>query len=332
MTQPLALAIDTVPFPTVSEAWCVAADLTSVNRPCITNTTGIDLDSVCRVASDILRVLSGRRYGIRRTTVRPYRDPECPWPGVNPPATIVTTTTGWNWYYWNNGSPPGLLLPTPAAHVEVAVEGAWLNRTFSDGAITTLSATLRSTHAAFTVGDIGGGIVGAGIPAGATIATFVNATTVTLSAPATKTGTTFFTLSARPPDWYLYDAQLLVRARDGQWPATNDLSRPLGDTGTWGVTYEAGLAVPEGGVLAARAFACQLLKLVADEACAVPAWVSGMSRQGNTINLDPDVFLAKGRTGVMLADYWLNAVNPHGQRRRARIAGPETIREARPNP
>lgn len=336
MAQPLALAIDTVPFPTVSEPWCEPADLTDGPRPCIPDATGIDVASICRVASDILRVLSGRRYGVRRTPVRPYRESDAytggGWGPISPTPTgsVLTAASSWGWSRYSDQPPLGLVLGQPAVHVEVAVDDAWLNPTFSDGRITNASATLTSNHAGFTSGDLGGAVVGAGIPAGAVIAVVVSSTTVTLAAAATKTGTTFFTLPARLADWYLYNDRLLIRARGAEWPYTNDLSRPLGEVGTWGVIYEAGIPVPEGGILSARAFACQLLKLAAEQDCGVAAWVSNMTRQGNTINLDPDVFLSKGRTGVMLADYWLNAVNPYGQRARARIAGPESIQEARP--
>jgi hypothetical protein len=49
------------------------------------------------------------------------------------------------------------------------------------------TATVTSATAAFGAGDVGSGISGAGIPAGATIASVTNATTVVMSAAATAT-------------------------------------------------------------------------------------------------------------------------------------------------
>lgn len=58
--------------------------------------------------------------------------------------------------------------------------------TFADG-VTNSTTTLTSATAAFVAGDFGKSIIGAGIPAGTTIAAVPNATTVVLSAAATAT-------------------------------------------------------------------------------------------------------------------------------------------------
>lgn len=62
-------------------------------------------------------------------------------------------------------------------------------QTYTDAGTTNASTTLTSASAAFTAADIGRTISGAGIPAGATIASVTNATTVVLSAAATATAT-----------------------------------------------------------------------------------------------------------------------------------------------
>lgn len=62
------------------------------------------------------------------------------------------------------------------------------NGTFSDGSSTTGSATYTSATAAFTAADVGRTITGANIPASTTISAVGSATTITLSANATATG------------------------------------------------------------------------------------------------------------------------------------------------
>jgi hypothetical protein len=327
----LALAPGTVPFPTATEPWCSAGDLTG----CVADPGDIDLDSVCRVATTLLRMLSGRKYGIRRLTVRPRRNVESYNPlgtlGISPTPTgailsSATGSSGWSWGQWDGGI--GVLLNSPISQAEIVVDDCYLNPTFADGQITSGSATLTSNHAHFVGADIGRTISGSGIPLGATIIAVPNTATATLSAPATTTGLRFFTIG-REPDWYLYDSRLLVRARTLIWPPYNDMSRPVGTIGTWGITYEAGRPVPEDAVMAIRPFACQLLKLVVGSDCEMPEWVTFLTRQGLTMTLDPAAFLDKGRTGVAFTDMWLAAVNPHRLRRRPRIASPDTIQESR---
>ncbi len=63
------------------------------------------------------------------------------------------------------------------------------NRTVLDGSTTNGSTMLTSATANFTAADVGKAITGAGIPAGTTIASVTNGTTVTLSNAATATAT-----------------------------------------------------------------------------------------------------------------------------------------------
>jgi hypothetical protein len=67
----------------------------------------------------------------------------------------------------------------------------------ADGHTTSTVTTITSATAKFTQGDVGATITGTGIPAATTIATYVNATTVTMSAAATATNTnTVFTIAS----------------------------------------------------------------------------------------------------------------------------------------
>ncbi len=73
-----------------------------------------------------------------------------------------------------------------------------VGRTFSDAATNT-DTSLTSATAAFTSGDVGKVVVGAGIPANTTISSITNSTTVVLSAAttATATGVTAYIISPK---------------------------------------------------------------------------------------------------------------------------------------
>lgn len=89
---------------------------------------------------------------------------------------------------------------TSATHVLAAQEtNNNANATFNDG-VTNTDTSLVSATAAFVAGDVGKVVKGAGIPAGTTIATRTNATTVVLSGATTATATSVsITIAGRTP-------------------------------------------------------------------------------------------------------------------------------------
>jgi hypothetical protein len=106
-------------------------------------------------------------------------------------------------------------------------------------------------------------------------------------------------------------------------------------TGTcWGgcgdvtVTYQYGSLPPAAGVAAATELANQLLwSKTDDDRCALPARVTSVSRQGMSWTLlDPQDFLAEGRTGIYQVDLFIKAVNPDGARKRPRVFSPDIAR------
>lgn len=110
---------------------------------------------------------------------------------------------------------------------------------------------------------------------------------------------------------YVLEGDALYR-RDGVWPSQN-LGRPLGDPGTWSVTYRRGIPVPSGvdkltGVVALEFInACD-----ADgDECRIPRTLTQTTRRGVTHTFDPAPILAAGKTGLPEVDLWLAAVNPH---------------------
>jgi hypothetical protein len=162
----------------------------------------------------------------------------------------------------------------------------------------------------------------------------LSGTQITMSAPATITAVTSFTLASRPAGWALFDGRLLVRTGGLDWPYDQDLSRPLtgpAAPGTWGVTVESGTPVPTEAKVAAATLGCQLLKLMVGASdCAIPDRVTALTRQGVSLTiLDPNQFFKEGRTGITLVDMWLASLDAARTKRRASIVGPESYREAR---
>lgn len=72
------------------------------------------------------------------------------------------------------------------------------SRSVSDGATTDASATVTSTSAAFSTADVGKPISGTGIPAGAQIVSVESATSCTISAAATATGSSLAVVIGTP--------------------------------------------------------------------------------------------------------------------------------------
>ncbi|OBC03370.1 hypothetical protein A5784_14145 [Mycobacterium sp. 852013-50091_SCH5140682] len=114
------------------------------------------------------------------------------------------------------------------------------------------------------------------------------------------------------PDEYQVEGNVLYR-KGTSWPR-QDLGRPLGESGTWSVTYTRGNPVPPG--------VAQLVGLLAKEfmvacdpsgtaKCRLPRTVVSTTRQGVTHVFDPAKMLAAGKTGLPEVDSWLAAANPN---------------------
>lgn len=123
-----------------------------------------------------------------------------------------------------------------------------------------------------------------------------------------------------PSAYRLDDGQYLVRTDGGWWPCCQDMSKDIGETGTWYITLDYGSTIPEIGKIAAKKLACELAKACSDADCALPSRVTTLTRQGVSMTLiDPQDFLDQGRTGIIEVDYFLMAVNPNGLARRSKV-------------
>lgn len=110
---------------------------------------------------------------------------------------------------------------------------------------------------------------------------------------------------------YQLEGDALYRKGGAHWPR-QDLGRPLGEDGTWSVTYTRGIPVPAG--------VDRLVGLLAKEfisacggggTCRLPKSVVSTTSRGVTHVFDPSKILAAGKTGLAEIDQWLAAVNPH---------------------
>lgn len=101
-------------------------------------------------------------------------------------------------------------------------------RTVTDGVLTSGSTTITSATAVFLSAEVGAPIGGIGLPVGTTIATWVSATTVTLSNAATATATgVSLTFGG------LYHADLDTTGAPGLWnwgPDTSGTGQTAGDS------------------------------------------------------------------------------------------------------
>lgn len=134
-------------------------------------------------------------------------------------------------------------------------------------------------------------------------------------------------------NYALFEKRRLVRTDSNAWPCCQQLSDPDSATGTWSITYTWGKPPDEAGILACRALAKEIALAMADKPSALPARVTSVARQGvNAVVADPLSFIEKGLTGLPIVDLWIMAVNPYGQRRRARVYSPDLMDFPRATP
>lgn len=108
-------------------------------------------------------------------------------------------------------------------------------------------------------------------------------------------------------DEYALEGDVLYR-KGGDWPC-QDLGKPLGEVGTWSVTYTRGYPPPEGTAKFVGTLAAEFLKACSGEKCRLPRTVTEVVRRGVTWKVRQEI--DKAGTGVPEIDMWLAAVNPN---------------------
>jgi hypothetical protein len=126
------------------------------------------------------------------------------------------------------------------------------------------------------------------------------------------------------PTDYLLQGNYLVRASGSEWPASQNLALPLGQPGTWGITYVVGAAVPTALLNAAATYACEVAKGLSGGSCQLPNRVQQITRQGVTVEyVDTNDYLDKGLTGLAYVDAVIKALNPSGLAAPLRVISPD---------
>jgi len=109
---------------------------------------------------------------------------------------------------------------------------------------------------------------------------------------------------------YTLEGDVLYR-RGAIWPSQN-LGRPMGDPGTWSVTYLRGYAPPAGMAKLVGALAAEFVNACSNGKCRLPRNVTNVARNGVTYQVyNPQQIYNDGKTGLAEVDLWLSAVNPN---------------------
>lgn len=126
-------------------------------------------------------------------------------------------------------------------------------------------------------------------------------------------------------DGYRLEGNTLYRVGGGEWPA-QDLARPLGEPGTWGVTYLRGTPPPPGAARMVGTLAAEFWKACTGQKCRLPRQWQQVQRQGVTVTrFDPTDLLAAKRTGLPEVDMWVSAHNPNRLDQPTVIASHDTM-------
>lgn len=112
-------------------------------------------------------------------------------------------------------------------------------------------------------------------------------------------------------DTYKLEGNVLYRVA-ANWPP-QDLGKPLPENGTWSVTYQVGIPVPDGVAQLTGLLAKEIIDALNNEGrCRLPRTVTTVSRQGVTYRAyDPKAIYESGKTGIPEIDLWLSSVNPN---------------------
>jgi hypothetical protein len=144
-----------------------------------------------------------------------------------------------------------------------------------------------------------------------------------------------------PAGYRIDDHRFLTRMADAdgtrqRWPINPRLDLPIGDEGTFAITYEHGLAPPGAGISAATALACELYKACPAPGdsglgeCKLPSGAKRIVRQGVTVELVSALaaMLRTGSTGLTSVDAFLATYATTS--RKAAIWSPDIRPFARP--
>jgi hypothetical protein len=128
-----------------------------------------------------------------------------------------------------------------------------------------------------------------------------------------------------PADYRLIDGRTLIRTDGSPWPATNDLTLPDTEPGTWSVTYLNAYPVDTNGAYAAGVLASEYAKACTTGKCELPTGVTQVARAGIVYTMTAGAFPG-GFTGIRVVDAFIRQWNPSGHKSMPSVLTPQTGR------
>jgi len=123
-------------------------------------------------------------------------------------------------------------------------------------------------------------------------------------------------------DFTIHNGHRIVRM-DGQcFPSCQNLDRPLGKCGTFGIHYVPGILPNAAGLWAAGILASEFAKACTGDKCRLPAAVTGVARQGVVMQLSGGMF-PDNQTGIREVDAYVLGVNPHALKMPSSVWSPD---------
>lgn len=111
------------------------------------------------------------------------------------------------------------------------------------------------------------------------------------------------------PDEFSVEGDVLFRHHE-YWPRQN-FSKPLGEHGTWSVSYWKGIPPPAGTARFVGCLAREFIFACTGQKCRLPASVTNISRTGVSYTIDPLSIYNARKTGIPEIDMWITAINPN---------------------
>ncbi len=150
---------------------------------------------------------------------------------------------------------------------------------------------------------------------------------IRLEGPSSDITVTVEGVEVGDASWTLVDGHRLIRL-DGAWPCCQDLSRPLGEPGTWSIGHTVGLPPSPLGRLAARELTIQLALYHSGKDSKLPKGTSSVTRAGITVDIDTPRRTRNGEGGTSAlptVELFLGSVNPGRQRQAPLVLSPDTL-------
>ena len=131
-------------------------------------------------------------------------------------------------------------------------------------------------------------------------------------------------------DYRVDDFAWLVNINGDGWPGCQDLTLAATAVDTWEVQFTYGRAPSAPAQLAAKTLACEFYQACAGADCKLPSRVRSIVRQGVEVGfIDPQEFIAEGRTGLYPVDLFLSAERYDASHMGTVIASPDLLPQTR---